>query len=69
VKQAKRNAEGQRRLSPAAWAIVGILAASALLAYTGVRTGEWRGVVVTEVQVLVVGLATWFVLRASDDPG
>jgi hypothetical protein len=68
VKEAKRNVETRRTLSPPAWALVGTLAASGLLAYTGVQTGEWRGVVVTEVQILVVGLVTWFVLRAGDEP-
>jgi len=57
-----------RKPSPAAWTVIAVLAVTALLLYTGARTGEWRGVVVTEVQILVVGLATWLVVRSGDEP-
>ena len=69
MKSAKRSEDSRWTISPPTWVLVGTLAATLLLAYTGVRTGEWRGVVVTEVQILVVGLATWVVLRGSDEPG
>jgi len=52
------SAPGVRRWIP-------ILAAvfSALLAWQGVRTGDWRAVAVSEVQVLVVAAAAWIGLR------
>jgi hypothetical protein len=51
------------RLSASAWAAIATAGGTALLLYTGMQTGEWRGVVVSEVQILVVGLTTFFVLR------
>jgi len=51
------------RISPTSWVAIATAAGTALLLYTGVTTGEWRGVVVSEVQILVVGLASWLVLR------
>lgn len=51
------------KISAASWTVIATAVGTALLLYTGVTTGEWRGVVVSEVQILVVGLATWFVLR------
>ncbi|MBU6283477.1 hypothetical protein KGQ64_14660 [bacterium] len=36
---------------------------SLLLAWQGIRTGEWRAVVVSEVQVLVVAAAAWIGFR------
>jgi hypothetical protein len=55
--------DGQQRVSASTWAGIATLAGTALLLYTGAMTGEWRGVAVSVVQVLVVGLTTWFVLR------
>lgn len=54
---------GRSRIAAASWVAIATAVGSALLLYTGVTTGEWRGVVVSEVQILVVGLATWLVLR------
>jgi hypothetical protein len=51
------------RISPATWVGIATAAGTALLLYTGVTTGEWRGVVVSEVQILVVGVACWLVFR------
>lgn len=56
-------ADGRQRVAASTWAAIATLAGTALLLYTGTMTGEWRGVVVSEVQILVVGLTTWFVLR------
>lgn len=53
------------RISASAWALIATVAGSALLLYTGVTTGEWRGVLVTEVQILVVGLTAFLVLRGD----
>lgn len=53
------------RISPPTWVALATLAGTALLLYTGATTGEWRGVVVSEVQILVVGLVTWLVLRTD----
>ena len=50
-------------IAPATWAAIATLAGTVLLLYTGFRTGEWRGVAVSELQILVVGSVTWFVLR------
>jgi hypothetical protein len=52
-------------ISAATWVLIATLAATLLLLYTGVTSGEWRGVVVTEVQIAVVGLATWLVVRGD----
>jgi len=57
------RAAGQQRVQAATWAAIATLAGTVILLYTGARTGEWRGVAVSEVQVLVVGLVTWYVLR------
>jgi hypothetical protein len=61
---APRGDDGQR-VSASTWALIATLAGSALLLYTGVMTGEWRGVVVSELQILVVGLTTALVLRGE----
>jgi hypothetical protein len=55
----------RQRISAPAWVLIATLAGSAMLLYTGFTTGEWRGVVVTEVQIAVVGLVTWLVLRSD----
>lgn len=50
-------------VSAATWAGIATLAGTVLLLYTGAMTGEWRGVVVSTVQILVVGLTIAVVLR------
>lgn len=45
------------------WIPILAAAVSALLAWQGIRTGNWRGVIVTEVQVLAVAVAAWLGLR------
>lgn len=62
-----RDESSKPRISPATWTVIAVLAGSALLGYTGATTGEWRGVVVTEVQILAVGFVTWLVLRWGED--
>jgi hypothetical protein len=52
-------------LTPATWALLIMGGVSLLLVYAGVQTGNWRGVVITEVQVLVVGAVSWYGLRGS----
>ncbi|MFM7734665.1 MAG: hypothetical protein ACKPBU_01610 [Alphaproteobacteria bacterium] len=47
------------------WIPILAVAVSALLAWQGVRGGNWRGVVVTEIQVLVVAAAAWVGLRGN----
>jgi hypothetical protein len=56
-------ADGHQRVAASTWAAIATLAGTALLLYTGAMTGEWRGVLVSEVQILAVGFTTWFVLR------
>lgn len=59
------GAPARQKISAPAWVMIATLAGTALLLYTGVTTGEWRGVIVSEVQIAVVGLVTWLVLRAD----
>lgn len=54
---------GRQGVSASTWAAIATLAGTVLLLYTGAKTGEWRGVVVSTTQILVVGLTIWFVLR------
>jgi len=49
--------------APARWVVAAIVALTVLLGYVGVTTGEWRGVLVSEIQVLAVGLVTYWGLR------
>ena len=49
--------------SASLWVIAAAAAISGLLVYTGATTGEWHGVIVTEVQVVVVAIATYIGLR------
>lgn len=60
---AKAEPAGGQRVAASTWAAIATLAGSALLVYTGFTTGEWRGVVVSEVQILVVGFVAWLLLR------
>ena len=39
-------------------------AVSLLVIYAGFEDGNWRGVLITEVQVLAVAATAWFGLRA-----
>lgn len=63
AKKRTKEPAPRRELAPSTWALVAMGAVTALLVYAGVSTGNWRGVVVTEIQVLVVGCAAWFGLR------
>ena len=56
-------ANERRGVSASTWAGIATLAGTVLLLYTGAMTGEWRGVVVSTVQIVVVGLTISFVLR------
>ncbi len=60
-KQKERPA--RRELKPSTWALLAIAGVTGLLIYAGVSSGNWRGVLVTEIQVLVVGCAAWYGLR------
>lgn len=40
-------------------------ALSVLLIHTGWTTSEWRGVIVSEIQVLIVAAATYYGLRGD----
>lgn len=62
---AGQEAAPKPKISPPAWVLIATLAGTGLLLYTGLRTGEWRGVIVSELQIVVVGLVTWLVLRAD----
>jgi hypothetical protein len=63
VKGAPAKEEGRERVG--LW-VGGVAAAiTALLLYAGWTTGEWRAVVVSEVQVLVVAAVTYFGLRSG----
>lgn len=60
----KRNERPKRRpVHPSSWALIATAAVTGLLVYAGFSTGNWRGVVVSEVQVLAVGATAWFGLR------
>lgn len=50
-------------IRPATWALVAMAGVTLLLVYAGVTSGNWRGVAVSEIQVLVVGAAAWYGLR------
>ncbi|MDG2305602.1 MAG: hypothetical protein P8R42_13355 [Candidatus Binatia bacterium] len=62
---AKKKSEkpARREVRPSSWALAAMAAVTLLLVYAGVSSGNWRGVVVTEIQVLVVGCAAWYGLR------
>jgi len=61
--QKKSKPSPRREIQPRHWALVAMAAVTLLLAYAGASSENWRGVAVTEVQVLVVGWATWYGLR------
>ncbi len=56
-------ANARHGVSASMWAGIATLAGTVLLLYTGAMTGEWRGVVVSTVQIVVVGLTICLVLR------
>ena len=56
-------APAKPRIAPATWVVIATVAGTALLLYTGATTGEWRGVLVSELQIAVVGLVSWLALR------
>lgn len=59
----KNEAPSRREIRPSSWALIAMAGVTLLLVYAGVSSGNWRGVVVTEIQVLVVGWAAWYGLR------
>ncbi|HYC23560.1 MAG TPA: hypothetical protein VEI94_12685 [Candidatus Bathyarchaeia archaeon] len=46
--------------SPGRWVLAAAVAVTALLVSSGFTTGEWRGVLVSEVQVIAVAAATYW---------
>ena len=62
-KKTKTKEEPRRELAPATWALLAMGAALLLLVVAGVKSGNWRGVVVSAVQVGAVGLTAWYGLR------
>ena len=46
--------------SPGKWVLAAAVVITALLVASGFTTGEWRGVVVSEVQILAVAAATYW---------
>ena len=53
----------RKEVRPETWALIVTGAVTLLLLYAGFQSGNWRGVVVTEIQVLAVGTTAWFGLR------
>lgn len=54
----------RRETLPAGWWVIAVfVAVSALLVHAGVKDGDWRGVAVSEAQVVVVALVTYLGLR------
>jgi hypothetical protein len=62
-KKTKKKEEPRRELAPATWALIAMGAALLLLVVAGVKSGNWRGAVVSAVQVGAVGLTAWYGLR------
>ena len=61
----QKKAPPPKGLAPATWALVGTAGVTCLLIYAGVSSGNWRGVLVTQIQVIVVGAAAWYGLRSE----
>jgi hypothetical protein len=61
-KRASRKGE-RRKVAPSTWALIGSGAITLLLLHAGYSSGNWRGVWVSEVQVLVVTLVAYLGLR------
>lgn len=59
----ERRPRRRAEITPSTWAILVTGGVTLLLVYAGLQTGNWRGVVITEVQVLVVGAVSWYGLR------
>jgi hypothetical protein len=57
--QTRAEAEEGPDPRPRLWTLGAIVAVTGLVLYAGFTTGEWRGAAVTELQVLVVGAATY----------
>jgi hypothetical protein len=55
----KAEAEEGADPRPRLWTLGAIVAVTGLVLYAAITTGEWRGAAVTEIQVLVVGAATY----------
>ena len=51
--QTQKQKQKRGEIAPSTWALVLTAGVSLLLVYAGTQTGNWRGVAVTEVQVLV----------------
>lgn len=64
-KKQEKRAPKRPPISPSGWALIATGAVTALLLYAGFSSGNWRGVVVSEVQVLAVGATAWFGLRSA----
>jgi hypothetical protein len=54
--------EGDQR-PPETWVLPSVAVVSALVLVTAATTDQWRGAVITEIQILVVGAAAWWGLR------
>ena len=50
-------------VSPAIWVLVATLATSVLVLVVGWLNQEWRGTIITLVQVLVVGFVAYYGIR------
>jgi hypothetical protein len=61
----ERRRQKKTEITPSTWALLVTGGVTLLLVYAGVQTGNWRGVVITEIQVLVVGAVSWYGLRGS----
>ncbi len=62
-KKKQQQRPTRRELRPSTWALIATAAVTLLLVHAGVSSGNWRGVVVSEIQVLVVGITAWYGLR------
>ena len=58
-REQKAQAEKGPDPRPRLWTLGAIVAVTGLVLYAAFSTGEWRGAAVTELQVLVVGAATY----------
>ena len=56
-------AGGHFQLRPESWALIVTAVVTLLLLYAGFQSGNWRGVLITEIQVVAVGATAWFGLR------
>ena len=63
-KQKNQPAPESSILRPDQVALILAGVVSLLVVYAGFESGNWRGVLITEVQVLAVAAAAWVGLRA-----